>query len=840
MPVTITYHEPRTVDVATPDETESLRVRVSALEARVAALEVSPPSPPVPPPPPPPEPTPTPTPTPAPTPTPTPPPTGTYIDVARVVASGAGIIEVGVPVKAGVLREARSVRQGGWQAQCDNAVKDLDGWVRWFLLTAIAPASGSYVVAVSGEAPTFEPFEFTFTIPLARINGVMPIEARGLGKWRNGPVCREYIDRFTFVDDISGHIHEAIYANGASRSTVIMTNAGRPLTAQTYDCTITRGDVQDQFLGVQHAPGAQWVHRMGDQPVFAEVVPLDGGTTADLFWQAGFTDRYMWDLPAPNAPVWGAEPFGVTSDTAIGVFPRSMGAPGAAPQIGSHPEPYLKALKKFSAASLETITRYADKFLEAPYFARNADGGLVRMDDGTDYTRDVIYRPGIMDWGSGSHYGAFFALPYWLTGRLEYLEGQIAQQQMSWATIAATTPQEKKSGTQLTRHALHADYPFTDRGSGWTQQGRTRGRHTRTLVHLLAMMPDGADDRLRALTGWDKAMPATLWANVQAHCKQRYVDELTGEGKRFAADGPHASLIVLGVEKFWMASMVLSSLAVGKDLGVVDANGDAYWRWLMQTPLMVLTAPELEGVRDYLMEGNLSYVLWDHPLGGWANAGDALPWSPLVSGSGPAMTALDLYQGTAAMVTTGGDMGYHPRIVDNPIGITVDPPGALQGTDVTFTLTPGPLGDCFPNPANWPWYERHMPLVCSDFQDNHPDTKHNVTLFGVPILITKITGPNSGKGIVGLRANARQNPDRLPATIRSAWLCWPHPADDRTSATRPFGGEGDYGHWFTHLAVHAVNHGLPKAAEALANGRAILAAKGVPPNMNHNIEPRAA
>jgi hypothetical protein len=277
-----------------------------------------------------------------------------------------------------------------------------------------------------------------------------------------------------------------------------------------------------------------------------------------------------------------------------------------------------------------------------------------------------------------------------------------------------------------------------------------------------------------------------------------------------------------------MWAMAISSLAVGKDLGELSADGDAYYRWTSTTTLGIINKRN-ECIPDLMMTGYISTVKWDSPAGGW-NSTDA----PYNSGTGPARTIGETYRATAQFIGFPGlESGYTARPVDNPTAIRVDPPGAAEGTEVSFTLTPGPSGNCFPNPAHYDWYKNTY-VICGTKDDDF-----EMTVFSTAILIMQVTGPNSGMGIVSKRADGQRG--QLPNPIRAVRLGKPHPAEGRPAGTYPIEkvGESDYVGWFWHLCVGFKDHGIPGAAEALAwldgyyrRHRFVLSA-------NHNIVPRS-
>lgn len=104
-----------------------------------------------------------------PPPPPPPPPPAGFTDLAdiHVSAVSAGeVLEIGVPVSTSAYTSIASARiNASIMAQVDNVVLDRQGFVRWFMLSAIVSAPGIYRLAVSSSVETADPVEFSDGTP---------------------------------------------------------------------------------------------------------------------------------------------------------------------------------------------------------------------------------------------------------------------------------------------------------------------------------------------------------------------------------------------------------------------------------------------------------------------------------------------------------------------------------------------------------------------------------------------------------------------------------------------------------------------------------------------------
>lgn len=574
--------------VATPGDIAKLQRQIDALGVRVAALEapvvVPPPVESPPPPPPPPE----------------PPPTD-LLPVAGLTVPLAGRVRVGVAVAPGVAKALGRVRVGDIEAQADNPVFDRDGWLRWFLLSAILPA-GTHRIAISPTAQTSAPVPSPS--PQAAIAGIG--QATRIADWRRGPVVTESIWRAPVGSDgLAVQICESLWADGKSGRTIVYEN-GRSVPGQVAARTLT-------YDGVTHVPYTRWLRREGEQPVFAEVIPLAGGTVAGHLKATRALQNFASDLTWPLDAIAALPetPFAVTDAEMIGYAKRKQGQPGGDAEIGQYPAFMLAWLTHYSPATAAAIRKQADVRQGGPYFLRMADTGVFpRPNTGTDWWYgDLTKRaaddtaPANQSW-TESHWPSWWRIPYLLWGEFCDLEGQIAMVSLGWLNCF-TAP----GGSQMTRHALY----WPDRSPWWVghtntyigdqgmKQLRTIGWQVRTTVQALASLP-GDDTRVRALLGWDKSTLAALWDNacIRAH---KIVADATGPAGEPFTQGwgiqdpvPHKFFDADGVAfppgffgyKHWMWCYVLTSMAHGIEMGEVSAEGIAWWKRQMATPVQVM------------------------------------------------------------------------------------------------------------------------------------------------------------------------------------------------------------------------------------------------------------
>lgn len=542
------------------------------------------------------------------------PPSERWTAVAQLDVAEPGPVSAGLPLAAEQAKRITAVRLRGADAayvpgQADNSSTDLDGWVRFVQLSALMDKPGRYTIevmsgpddmAICADVPNPPP---SVAIELDG-SPVDLSSARLRGLWRRGAIVTEAVwDVALGQRGLRALILETRWADGRGRSTVIVENgASRPgevaASTLTYAITLTRGAQRMAYTNVQHVPYARWLRRLGTPDVFAEVLSVGGGSTWDHFKQSRMLQNFAQSPGPPSMAPLAAlpdAPFAVNDAQTILHFSRGQGAPGANPDIGPHPAYYLAALRNFSPDMLRVIGANADARMGAAVFFRNvATGTFHRPDEGPEYVGDGRWsgtkiglrqredRAGPNQGWAHSHWGAMFYIPYLVTGRFEYLEGQVAQQFFSWVF----SPWEN-CGRQLNRHPLNFTGNYTEVFVGGQErpQLRSQGWAARTTVHTQALLPDD-DARIRPLLGWDKTVTRTLWRNVCANLKRLYIDANTGPGKRFNEDGAH--FIVDDVRgKQWQIGMLITSLAHGVEIGALPPEGMAFFRWIAATHIGV-------------------------------------------------------------------------------------------------------------------------------------------------------------------------------------------------------------------------------------------------------------
>lgn len=632
---------------------------------------------------------------------------GDWTVVGQLRVTEQGRVSVGVAVAPGLIMSVGSVRLEDQPGQADNVSVDRDGWVRWFMLSAIVSKVGTLPIRVApaylvSSRPAIDEPERSRTQLLrqehfasASIDADKSISWRKFAgqevaaadqpqaigtppvatdvvigdestanapkvfveSWRRGPIVTEAIYQCALASSgLLVRFYEARWADGAGRTTVVIENPwAKPNTyvqqgntwrtnvlarTRRYDCTIARGPAgapRDRLIyrDVVHVPFTRWLRRVGAQEVFAEVVPRSGGGNAwDHLRQTRMLQNLQTRLPRPDVRVLRSVPdvpFPVSSGPAvgnytdpravgtgmIGPFTRYQGAEGGNPDIGPHPAYYMAALQHYDQEMAWWIDTIADLRQGGPGFIRDSEshnfyrpdhpydlwlganaysmvGTAVRADDDS-FVGNQIWTP--------SHWPAMFYIPYLLTGRFEYLEGQVAQQHFSYLRAPANVigrngvPEDNAwCGNRMSRHVWNYAGSYRDEWIGGAErpQWRSAGWGVRTTMHLLAILPSD-DARVRTLVAWDRTTTAALWTNVCRNLRQRYCIDATGPGKRFSEDGvrfPGGAYGPGAAYPQWMFHTGITSMAHGIELGQMPPEGVEFWRWYMQTVLLVLTHPD--------------------------------------------------------------------------------------------------------------------------------------------------------------------------------------------------------------------------------------------------------
>lgn len=586
--------------------------------------------------------------------------------IADVVVEEAGIIELGVPVAPGVTALPGATLYNGTTripSQVDNISTDLDGNIRWFMLTALVPNPGRYTLKITSAQNSQAPIANKDPITITLGDGYYASSAGAelIGTWRSGPVALERILSVPLTKKGDKHpylrarFYITDYVNGTRKASVVMEN-GLSVPNQvsaagyTYDLTIKNGDETLSYTGVPHAAFTRWIKRLGTQPSFAQLVPHGwSGSVADGTWKY-FTDSRMVQNfsgsigKADTSILFDGAPFAVTDSGMIGPFTRSQGAPGDNPDIGAHPVYYLAALRNFSADQKRMLTWVADKRQEGALWQRSAETGTIfRPDEGTDYTMAMVSmsEPNTLTPNqgfAGSHWGAMFYLPYLVTGDFAYLEGQVGQTFHIYTAapsdIGTNRADSHWSGTGIGLHVLNYTGYYTDNfiGGKELRQMRSQAWGIRTDIHLAAMLPDRD---VQKLLGWDKNLMRARLKNIGDNLKMVYITENTGPGKRFTKDGPHflPSSNNFGAPagsyfKMWQFNRVVNQLGHGYELGVLPPSFVEVYFWLGNTTIGIASSPDTDlkdlADRDLIAQIDLS----DQPVKTWKQLNDATQGSP--------------------------------------------------------------------------------------------------------------------------------------------------------------------------------------------------------------------
>lgn len=586
--------------------------------------------------------------------------------LADVLVEKAGIVELGIPVAPGLRSLSGATLYSGstpLPSQIDNVSTDINGNVRWFMLSAQVGAAGKYTLKITSpvSGQIVVPQKIATTVTLGDGYSASSLDAELIGNWRSGPVALERILSAPLRKNGVNHpylrarFYVSDYVNGARKASVLIEDGLSvpnkvSAAGYTYDLTIQNGSEVLSYKNVPHAAFTRFIKRVGDQPVFAQLVPKNWtGTPEDGTWKY-FTDSRMIQNfsgninKADTKVLFDGAPFAVTDAGSIGPFTRGQGAPGDNPDIGAHPYYYLAALRHFDAEQKRILTWVPDKRQEATLWYRSAQTGTIfRPDEGTDYTFDVVGKSEpssiVPNQGlAGSHWGAMFYIPYLVTGDFAYLEGQVGQVFHIYMAAPSDIGTNRKdshwSGTGIALHVLNFTGYYTDDfiGGKELRQVRSQAWGIRTDLHLAAMLPDRD---VRTLLGWDKPLMRARLDAIGENLKKVYITENTGPGLRFTMEGPHflPSSSNFGAPKgsyfkMWQFNRVVNQLGNGYELGVLPPAFAEVYFWLGHTTIGIATSPDTDladlADRDLIAQVDLS----NQPVKTFKQLNDATKGSP--------------------------------------------------------------------------------------------------------------------------------------------------------------------------------------------------------------------
>lgn len=527
----------------------------------------------------------------------------------------------------------------------------------------------------------------------------------------------------------------------------------------------------------------------------------------DYFIQSQMVQNIRGTLTSSGSTVGldqtGTRPFSCRDTGDIGDFSRDQGAPGANSDIGIYPSYTLEGFLYFDANGARRVFENADLRQQAPIFYGDAQTWhLLRLDNGVDWGLHGAWSNPVHTAGANygvmgliaSHWGSMFYIPYLLRGDLADMEGLIAQDLWSWLVTPMSDGGGRFCGSQLNRHALvweGGEYTDANIGGRERPQNRSIAWAIRAAVQALGAMPDG-DDRASTL-GWDKPTMRRRWSNVQTSVKRYYVDRNTAPDNnedtphRFIKDGPHF-LVGYEFEKQWQTNMIISQLAHGNELGVMNSDGIAFLHWYARTPIGMTTSPDVNS--------------------DWAIPHDSY-WK-LLDGR-PAKTFADVYRASARQLRRQNAQS-NPRAARFP-------PNSPAGAQIPVVFEPGGTQPTFPEPRNYDWY------------------------VGFPVIIgagsgtiVSVTGPNS----CVIRID---RPFGAPGPVS---MCPPAPGEGPQRGTQWMpangaagGSESDYVFWNYHVLGYLVDLDLAGARDGRQYlERLVRLAPGGTVPIRHSIAPR--
>lgn len=228
-----------------------------------------------------------------------------FVNVAQlVVASPGGNVDIGVPIRQGILSgRVKSVRlNGSIVAQADRGTVDLDGYARWFHLSASQLTAGTYTISVSTSDETATPVSFSDVAATTVVaNGGTFVSTDAIvdglkGSWRTGPVVIENVyDREIGGNKVRVRFVITKWVHGESRCQVFIDNAysipGAGYNTWTdptapvqvvHDISCSRsGSTTENFTGIVHPCFTTVMREFGDQPCFSSLQAIGfSGTVA--------------------------------------------------------------------------------------------------------------------------------------------------------------------------------------------------------------------------------------------------------------------------------------------------------------------------------------------------------------------------------------------------------------------------------------------------------------------------------------------------------------------------------------------------------------------------------
>lgn len=404
---------------------------------------------------------------------------------------GRGWATFGLALPQGAARGAVAV--GALATQTDVKTRWPDGSIRFAVVTARAPAAGTYPIVpaspLAGSSRATWPAALVeLTIGPGRWEAALP--PAPADRWLAGPLVTEA--RATVTPRMRGLEHPFLrvifdvraYADGGERLDVTVENTiDTALAANTlYDAAITlNGQQVFRKAGIEHKYLSRWRH-------VSSIGLEEAAVTADLrpFIGARAVPAYLPGIKGPARKVTGPQ-FEVleTGDLMV-----PMNAHGGRPEIAPYPDWTAQYLVEQRPDQRAYVLRHGELAGSFGIHIKEPDAvRLISIDEHPNYWLDRRADPdgrpksglrGVAEPGDNAHQPSLAFVPYLMTGDRYFLD-----EMKYWANFTLlSTFQDSYSKRRGGSAGLLA--PNEVRGIGWA---------LRNLADTAAYVPDNDDMR---------------------------------------------------------------------------------------------------------------------------------------------------------------------------------------------------------------------------------------------------------------------------------------------------------------------------------------------------------
>jgi hypothetical protein len=423
---------------------------------------------------------------------------------------GPGATTFGLALPQGAA--SSGLRLGALTTQADIKTRWSDGSIRFAVVSAQIPSSGSYAVTAGSATtsiavtPTWPNVSVTFNISGSAWVAALPAFS-GVDSWLVGPVVRESRVMVTPRQGSTDHpllqvIYDVrSYASGGHRIDIAVQNV-RDITAGdaiTYDVSVSIGG-QAVFArtGVKQAYLTRWrkVFTGGglvEAAVTPDVEPFYASRAIPRFHPQVINQTYSLPPDTPCQP----EPAKCFDVLRYGDLPSYMGMPGGRADLAPYPNWVVQYLVHKQPGARAWMLKHADLSGSYTGHITKADGVTpITLEEWPNYWLDgragtnpngpnaTRKADGFLNgWGDAletAHMPSLSYVPYLLTGDRYHLD-----QQKHWANFAllGTWPGDGSRSAGGAKGILYQNQP---RGMGWG---------LRVLGEMTAFLPDTDPDR---------------------------------------------------------------------------------------------------------------------------------------------------------------------------------------------------------------------------------------------------------------------------------------------------------------------------------------------------------